>query len=332
MTLSLKDSILNSIQRIVAIIVKELRQLSRDKPTFGMIIMVPLIQLLLFGYAINTNIRNLPVAYVDLSQSMMSRNLMADIAAAQVVDFKKSYQSPQQADEAIRKGEVRAVLIIPHDFTTRLQDDSAVAQWLVDGSDSMVSGALLGLSTMPLTNIITTTATPQKNTFEMSLFFNPERRSVVNVVPGLVAVVLTMTMVLFTSIAIVRERERGNLELLITTPVHSLELMIGKIVPYIFVGLIQVAIILGLGHLIFDVPINGRLDQVYFAALAFISASLTLGLLISTIAKNQLQRCNLHFSCYCHQFYFQVLCFPTKACPLQHNGFLRFYQQRILCE
>jgi ABC-2 type transport system permease protein len=306
----------NSLQRILAITLKELRQLSRDKPTFGMIVMVPLIQLLLFGYAINTNVRNLPVAVVDLSQSSMGRTLVADITATQVVNFVKSYQVPQQAEDAIRKGIVRAALIIPTDYLARMNDNRPLAQWLVDGSDTMVGNTLLGLRNMPLSNTISTTTTPIKNTFEMALFFNPERRSAVNVVPGLIGIVLTMTMVLFTAAALVRERERGNLELLITTPVHSLELMIGKIVPYIFVGLLQVTILLGLGHLIFAVPINGRLDQIFFCVLMFISASLTLGLLISTVAKTQLQAMQLTMFLLIPSILLSGFMFPYEGMPL----------------
>jgi len=126
-------------------------------------------------------------------------------------------------------------------------------------------------------------------TFEVALFYNPEQRTAVNIVPGLVAVILTMTMIMFTSAAIVRESERGNMEMLITTPVRPIELMLGKIVPYMFIGAIQVAIILSLGNLIFDVPVNGSLWQLAAATTLFITASLTLGLVISTFAKNQLQ-------------------------------------------
>jgi ABC-2 type transport system permease protein len=173
---------------------------------------------------------------------------------------------------------------------------------------------------MPLSEPITTNpnalAMPEKNTFEMALFFNPERRSAINVVPGLVGIVLTMTMVLFTAAALVRERERGNLELLITTPVHSLELMIGKIVPYIFVGLVQVVILLGLGHIIFNVPINGRIDQIFLGVLAFISASLTLGLLISTVAKTQLQAMQLTVFLLIPSILLSGFMFPYEGMPI----------------
>ena len=309
----------NSLQRIYAIIVKELRQLSRDRPTFGMIVMIPLIQLLLFGFAINTNVRNLPVALVDNSHSEIARTIIADLKATQVVQFVESYSTSHEAINALTRGDVRAALIIPKDLAQRMDDERPLAQWIIDGSDTMVGNAIFGLKNMPLNTLnsraLASSYNIQKSTFEMTLFYNPERRSAINIVPGLVAIILTMTMVLFTSAALVRERERGNLELLITTPVKPMELMIGKIVPYVFVGLIQMSIILGLGHLIFDVPISGRIDQLLLAALVFISASLTLGMLISTIAKTQLQAMQLTVFLLIPSILLSGFMFPYEGMP-----------------
>ncbi|ELJ8792695.1 TPA: ABC transporter permease [Vibrio cholerae] len=280
---------MNSLFRIKAVLVKEFRQLSRDRITFGMVVMIPLIQLLLFGFAINTDVRNIPIGVVDQSDSSFSRLLVESVKVTQVIRVKQHYFTVNEAEKAIARGDIRAALILPSDLVARSQQQRELGQWLIDGSDTMIAGALLGLKNMPLTDLPTLGIQPLTPTFEITLLYNPSRRSAVNIVPGLLGVILTMTMILFTSAAIVRERERGNLELLITTPVHSIELMIGKIVPYIFVGLIQVAIILGLGHFIFAVPINGALSQILFGTLLFISASLTLGLVISTIANTQLQ-------------------------------------------
>jgi ABC-2 type transport system permease protein len=278
-----------SLQRISAIVFKEFRQLMRDRPTFGMVVMVPLVQLLLFGFAINMTLRDLGVGLVDQNQTQIARRMVADLTASQIVKFTHQYATPQEAEAAIRQGKVEAALVIPQDLGQRFSDERPLAQWLVDASDTIVSNAILSLQQMPFSAENETLITQRKNTFEIALFFNPERRTAVTIVPGLVAIVLSMTMIMFTSAALVRERERGNLELLITTPIRSSEIMIGKIVPYIFVGLLQMAIIIGLGHLIFDVPINGRLDHLVLATFAFISASLTLGLLVSTLAQNQLQ-------------------------------------------
>ena len=317
--LPMVKNIQNSLQRMQAIMIKELRQLSRDKPTFAMIIVIPLIQLLLFGYAINTNVRNLSVALVDQSHSEIARALVADLTATQVVHFVKMYSTPNQASAAITRGEVRAALVIPKDITQRMVDERPLAQWLIDGSDTMVGSALLALKNMPMTTLnsrhFAVNNAIIKPTFEMSLFYNPQRRSAINIVPGLVGIILTITMVMFTSAALVRERERGNLELLITTPVKPMELMIGKIVPYVFVGLIQLVIILGLGHVIFDVPINGHLDQLFVAVLLFISASLTLGMLISTVAQTQLQAMQLTVFILIPSILLSGFMFPYEGMP-----------------
>ncbi|WP_170766079.1 ABC transporter permease [Ruegeria lacuscaerulensis] len=294
-----------SPRRIAAVLKKELLQLRRDKMTFAMVIMIPLIQLLLFGYAINTNLRHVPVALVDQSGTELSRTLAQVIQATQVVTITENLTTPLEAERAITESRVRAALIIPPDVSQRLARSPSVglglpdatdqtssrpvAHWIVDGSDTMVASAIKSLRTMPLTELLKQPPNRQVPTFEVTLYFNPEQRSAVNIVPGLVGVILTMTMILFTSAAIVRERERGNMEMLINTPIMSIELMIGKIIPYIFLGLIQVAIILGLGHILFDVPINGGLGALLVVTLLFIIASLSLGLVISTLAQNQLQ-------------------------------------------
>lgn len=296
---------ITSLIRIQAIFIKELVQLKRDKMTFGMVVIFPLVQLMLFGYAINTNVRHIPVALVDHSQTAISRVLVQTVAATQVVTFTQQHFDVKSAQGALERGEVRAILIIPHDVSQRLARHAStgfglpastdeettrpIAQWLVDGSDTMIAGSIKGLKNMPLVELLSKPANRHTPTFEVTLFYNPEQRTAVNIVPGLLGVILTMTMIMFTSAAIVRERERGNMEMLITTPIRAIELMLGKIIPYIFIGLIQVFIILSLGYLVFNVPINGGLLPLFGVTLLFIAASLTLGLVISTIASNQLQ-------------------------------------------
>jgi ABC-2 type transport system permease protein len=267
--------------------------------------MIPLVQLLLFGFAINTNIRDIPVAVVDQSDTGLSRTLVQIVGATQVIEVTHYFDTVAAAEEAIRDARVRAVLVIPEDLDNRLVRHQAVglasppatdqetsrpiAHWLVDGSDTVIASAIKGLRSMPLRELFRQSANRQVPTFEVTLYFNPEQRTAVNVVPGLVGVILTMTMIMFTSAAIVRERERGNMEMLINTPVRSLELMIGKIVPYIFIGFIQVGIILGLGYWVFSVTVTGTLVDLAVTTGLFIAASLSLGLVISTVAVNQLQ-------------------------------------------
>ncbi|HAS6042578.1 TPA: ABC transporter permease [Vibrio vulnificus] len=307
---------MNALYRMKAIMVKEFRQLSRDRITFGMVVMIPLIQLLLFGYAINTDIRDIPVAVVDQSESTAGRILTESVKVTQVVSVTQRYATAEEAEQAIQDGIVRAALILPNDLTQRMAQGRPLGQWIVDGSDTMISAAILGLQTMPLTDFDFQIRAKPTQTFEVALYYNPSRRSAVNIVPGLLGVILTMTMILFTSAAIVRERERGNLELLITTPVRSFELMVAKIVPYIFVGLIQVFIILGLGHVIFGVPINGSVEQILLGTLLFIAASLTLGLVISTIANTQLQAMQMTVFILLPSILLSGFMFPYEGMPV----------------
>jgi ABC-2 type transport system permease protein len=296
---------MRSLSRISAIFNKEMAQLRRDKMTFGMVIMIPLIQLILFGYAINTNIRDIPVAVVDFSQTGLSRTLTQMVEATRVVKFTEKFSSVEEAEAAIKSARVRAAFILPDDLAQRIVRSPAVglgtpastdeetsrpvAQWIVDGSDTMIAGAIKALRSMPLSELFRQPPNRSTPTFEVALFFNPEQRTAINIVPGLVGIILTMTMIMFTSAAIVRESERGNMEMLINTPVRPMELMIGKIIPYIFIGLLQTVIILGLGHLLFNVPFGDRIFDLFVGTLLFIGASLSLGLVLSTIAKSQLQ-------------------------------------------
>ncbi|MCU8081682.1 ABC transporter permease [Shewanella sp. SM23] len=318
-------------RRIFAIVVKELRQLSRDRMTFGMIVMIPLVQLMLFGYAINTDARHLPAGLVNLSDSAYSRALIKAVEATQVVDFKQRYLSAAEAEAAITRGEVKAVLYLPADLDERLVRHPSfvgqqylaqsyiaqpAGQWLVDGSDTVVASTIRSLRQMPLDEVAGRALKTAIPSFEVVQYFNPEQRSVVNIVPGLLGVILTMTMVMFTSAAIVREREQGNMEFLITTPVRPLELMLGKIVPYVMVGFVQVTIILSAGHLLFDVPIRGGLDSIALAAMLFICASLTLGLVISTIAKTQLQSMQMTVFILLPSILLSGFMFPYEAMPI----------------
>jgi len=310
---------MTSLRRVGAVTAKEFAHMSRDRMTFGMIIMIPLVQLLLFGYAINSVVRNIPIAVVDLSGSAAARVITEQVRVTQVVDIVANFDTPQEAEAAVVAGQIRAALVFPENLAERVAGGETVAQWLVDASDTMVSSALLSLRSMPLHLEAGAPLDAYRTTvpsFELALLFNPERRSEVNIVPGLTAIVLTMTMILFTSLALVRERERGNMELLITTPVLPMELMVGKLIPYVLVGLIQVAIILGLGRVIFNIPFAGDLASLMIITLAFIAASLTLGLLISTIAKTQLQAMQMTVFILLPSILLSGFMFPYDAMPV----------------
>jgi ABC-2 type transport system permease protein len=277
------------MSRILAIASKEIRQLRRDRLTFGMIVGIPLLQMLLFGYAINFDVRGLSAAVVDDARTSMSRALVADMEASGVVHVREYASSIGELRSRLRSGEVSIGVYIPADFERRrLDTDRPLAQLLVDGSEPTIENIARAFVAMPLSERAGIYRS-SRQVFEVRTEYNPEKRTSVQIVPALIGVILTMTMTMFTAVAIVRERERGNLELLITTPASSLELMLGKLVPYVFIGLIQTTLVLLLGVLLFHVPINGSLWAFYLAALLFIAATLTLGLICSTLAETQMQ-------------------------------------------
>lgn len=272
-----------ALQRLFAIMRKELRQLARDRLTFGMVVGIPALQLLMFGYAINMDVRNLDAAVVDYATTSLSREIINDLNQSQVIRIVSQYRSTERLQQAIQSDLVDVGVVIPADLEQRLNDPNRSAvQLLLDDSDPVIGNAANALTAY--------SQNPRARPLIESMgLYNPERKSAINIVPGLIGVILTLTMVLFTAVAVVRERERGNLEMLITTPVQSWELMVGKVVPYIGIGLIQTSLVLALGVWLFDMPIRGSLWDAYLATLAFIAASLTLGLVISTAASNQFQ-------------------------------------------
>jgi ABC-2 type transport system permease protein len=222
----------------------------------------------------------------------------------------------------LARGEVSVGLYIPEDFERRLQrSGTPVAQLLVDGSDPNILAAARGLTEPPRLK----GSSGARPVLELRAYYNPERRSAVFVVPGLCAVILTLTMVLFTSIAIVRERERGNLELLITTPVSSLELMVGKIVPYIAIGYVQISIVLLLGVWLFSMPVRGSLTDFYLAAGVFIMSALALGLFISTIATNQFQAFQMTYLSFLPQLLLSGFMFPFEGMPKAAQWFAEIF-------
>ena len=301
--------------RILAVTLKELRQLSRDRLSFGMIVGIPLMQMLLFGYAINFDVRGIRTAVVDEADTSYSRALVAELGATGVVRFLAPSASVDELRRRLNAGEISVGVYIPADFERRrLQTDRASVQLLVDGSEPMIDTVARGLAAVPLPQRPGAVA-PRASPFEIRTEYNPERRTAVQIVPALIGVILNMTMVIFTAAAIVRERERGNLELLITTPIRSGELMAGKLLPYVLIGLIQTTLVLVVGAWIFDVPVNGGLLHLYVAAGLFIAATLTLGLLISTVTKTQFQAFQLAFFTMLPSILLSGFMFPFDGMP-----------------
>ncbi len=307
-----------SMRRLFAIVIKELRQMRRDRITLAMIVGIPVMQLILFGYAINLNLRGLETGVADQANTAASRALVMDMVATGVIKPTTSATSPQELMEHLRRGEISIGIAIPADFDRRRYDGREAVQVLVDGSDTVVQSAAIQLSQMPLDNTPVSNAKPQRigaGQISVVSFYNPERRSAINIVPGLIGVILTMTMVLFTGVAIVRERERGNMELLIATPVTRSELMIGKVLPYAAIGLIQTTVVLALGVWLFEVPVRGGVLDVYLASILLILANLTLGLLISTKAQSQFQAMQMTFFVFLPSILLSGFMFPFAGMP-----------------
>lgn len=306
---------MRSLLRIGAILSKEVRQLSRDRLTSGMIIGMPLMQILLFGYAINLDVRHLRTGVADQAGTQVSRQLIADAEATQVIDVVRYVLAVEELEDLLRRGEIMVGILIPPDFERRVRDPSRpAAQLLVDGADPIVANIAASVAHMPF-ELRRAPAPSPAYVFELRNYYNPERRSVVHIVPALIGVILTLTMVLFTAVSVVRERERGNLELLITTPIRTLELMVGKIVPYVIIGLVQVTIIVLVGRFLFDVPIHGNIVDLYLGSLVFITAALGLGLVISTFAKTQFQAMQLTFFTFLPQLLLSGFMFPFDGMP-----------------
>jgi len=316
------NKLTGALRRLRAVATKEVRQLSRDRVTFGMIVGVPLMQIILFGYAINYDVRNLATVVQDDANSSMSREFVAQLKATQVVHVRYTTNSSEELAKLMREGRASMAVVIPKDFERRLQADTRpVVQILVDGSQPQLAVVAGGIAAVPLLTRhgegpYSGGKRMAPRRIEIRTLYNPEKRTAVQIVPALIGVILTMTMVLFTSGAIVRERERGNLELLIATPLSSLELMVGKLLPYVVIGLIQTTIILIVGAWLFSVPVVGRLVDLYAAALVFIAATLGLGLFVSTLAQTQFQAFQLAFLTLLPSILLSGFMFPFEGMPV----------------
>jgi len=316
------NKLTGALRRLKAVATKEVRQLSRDRVTFGMIVGVPLMQIILFGYAINYDVRNLATVVQDDANSSMSREFVAQLKATQVVHVRYTTNSSEELAKLMREGRASMAVVIPKDFERRLQADTRpVVQILVDGSQPQLAVVAGGIAAVPLLTRhgegpYSGGKRMAPRRIEIRTLYNPEKRTAVQIVPALIGVILTMTMVLFTSGAIVRERERGNLELLIATPLSSLELMVGKLLPYVVIGLIQTTIILIVGAWLFSVPVVGRLVDLYAAALVFIAATLGLGLFVSTLAQTQFQAFQLAFLTLLPSILLSGFMFPFEGMPV----------------
>lgn len=314
-------------RRLSAVMTKELRQLRRDRITLAMIIGIPVIQLTVFGYAINFTLRALPAAVADQASSSGSRALVMDMLATGVVEPVAPAETPAQLVEMLRRGEISVGIVVPPDYERRRAEGREAAQVLVDGTDTSVQSAAAQLAQVPLPGTAArevlsrppgealSTVPLETRPIRVVSFYNPERRTQLNIVPGLIGVILTMTMVLFTAVAVVREHERGNMELLIATPITRAELLVGKVLPYVAIGLVQATMVLALGTWLFAVPIRGTVVETYLAVALLIVANLSLGILISTRARSQFQAMQMTFFVFLPSILLSGFMFPFDGLP-----------------
>jgi ABC-2 type transport system permease protein len=313
-----------SLSRWLGIVVKEFIQLKRDRLTFGMIVGIPLIQLLLFGLAINSDPRNLPTAVVMADPGPFARSYVAAMAASGYFRIVGSVDD-RQAARLLDQGRVQFVVTFPPGLHRDLvRGKPAIVLVEADATDPMAtSGAIAvlnqlgsGLFAPDLPGRQVQPAQPGR-TLELRVHrrYNPEAITAYNVVPGLLGVILTMTMVLMTGLAMTRERERGTFENLLATPATPLEVITGKIIPYVLIGLVQVSLILLAARWIFNVPMHGSLLLLYAVVLLFICANLTLGITFSSIARNQLQAMQMTFFFFLPSMLLSGFMFPFRGMP-----------------
>ncbi|MFG1192873.1 MULTISPECIES: ABC transporter permease [Xanthobacter] len=308
--------------RVGAMIVKEFIQLRRDRVTFATMIMIPLLQLILFGYAINTTPRHLPTAVFTHENNEVSRAILAALRNTAFFSFVREVKSAEDAEHMIRAGEVLFFVEIPAGFERALRRGDA-PQLLVaaDATDPVGSAnalaALAGVVNSALVRERFVDA-PGSAAFEIVQHrrYNPAGTSQLNIVPGLLGTILTMTMLIFTALSVTREIERGTMESLLSMPIHPVEIMLGKITPYVLVGILQALLIMGAGMILFGVPLEGSAILLAVATLLFIVVNLSIGYTFSTLAQNQLQAVQMSFMFFLPSILLSGFMFPFSGMPL----------------
>lgn len=315
-----------SWSRVFAVFLKELVQMRRDRPTFAIMIMMPVLQLVLFGYAINTDPRHLPAVVEMREDTPMTRAFLASLRASSFVDIVAIAHTAEEGEAMLRSGEATFLISIPAGFERRMvRGERPQILVAADASDPIAAGGALGaiehiaqsafapdLQQGPLAYL---SPTPPPYEIVVHRRYNPAGVSAFNIVPALLGVILTMTMVMITSIALTRETERGTMENLLATPIRPLEVMIGKTTPYIGVGAIQVVIVLAAALLLFRIPFTGSILAFTAAVTLFIFANLMLGYLISTVARTQMQAMQMTFFIFLPSILLSGFMFPFRAMP-----------------
>lgn len=314
-----------ALSRVAAVMVKEFRQLSRDRLTYAMMLVMPVIQLLLFGYAINSEPRHLPTAVLVQEDGRFARSILAALDNSDFFDITVQAESPEEIDDLLRRGEVLFGVTVPGDFSERLvKGDGAQILVEADATDPTATSAAVGaLSAMPQEALRHDLEGALKARsggpppFEIVIHrrYNPESITAYNIVPGLLGVILSMTLVMMTALSVTREIERGTMETLLSTPVQPLEVMAGKLAPYVVVGLVQAALILLIAAGLFQVPMSGGWFGLALGTGLFITGSLALGFLISTVARSQLQAMQMSMFYILPSILLSGFMFPFRGMP-----------------
>jgi ABC-2 type transport system permease protein len=305
-----------------AMLIKEFIQLKRDRVSFGMIVMIPLLQLLLFGYAINTTPRNLPTAVLLQESSDVGRSILAALKNTRYFKVTELPRTEAEVDRLIASGKVLFAVEIPAGFERKLRRGEMPTMLIsADASDPTASGSALGaLGQVVQSALVHDHAIPDTGTEAFSIRsharYNPAGKTSLNIVPGLVGTILTMTMLIFTALSVTREIERGTMENLLSMPITPVEIMLGKIIPYVFVGFVQAAMIIGMGILLFDVPVLGSLWMLAGLSTLFIATNLSIGYTFSTIAQNQLQAMQMSIMYFLPNMLLSGFMFPFAGMPI----------------
>lgn len=313
------------LRRLRAVAWKELVQLRRDRLTFGMVLGIPIIQLLLFGYAINNDVRQVPTMFVDQDHSEASRELVRALIATGTYRHTLDAPTVLEVEPALRRGLIKVAIVIPVGLERDLERGlKSTVEVVVDASDPQVTASALTTAagffatrqaTMLAQRLGQSGGLVPLLAYDAAPLYNPESRSAVNIIPGLTGLILTMTMTMLTAMALARERERGTLEQLIVTPVRRFELVIGKILPYVAIGYLQMTLILLAGKYVFSVPIRGPWLHLYAVAFLFICANLALGMTISTLVKTQQQAMQATFFVFLPNVLLSGFMFPFEGMP-----------------
>ena len=314
-----------SLARILAVLQKEFTQLLRDRLTYAMMLGIPVIQLLLFGYAINSDPKRLPTAVLVQDQGQYSRSVLAALEHSEYFSIDYAARSPAEMDELIERGAIQFAITIPGDFSRRVvRHDKPQILVEADASDPAATGpatsALAALPVEALRHDLKGATAPGKAAnapFEVVVQrrYNPEGITSYNIVPGLLGIVLSMTLVMMTALGVTRESERGTMETLLATPLRPIEVMIGKLTPYVMVGTIQATVIITVARILFGVPMAGGWAALILGLFLFIVGSLSLGFLISTLARNQLQAMQMSFFYMLPSILLSGFLFPFRGMP-----------------